>query len=68
MADEIASLILKVESAGVTKATDALDNLTKSGLRAEDAAGALSDAWGGLGKSAQTATGYQDRYVQSVNR
>ncbi len=68
MADEIASLILKVESAGIAKATDALDNLTKSGLRAEDAAGALSDAWGGLGKSAQTATGYQDRYVQSVNR
>lgn len=68
MADEIASLILKVESAGVTKATSALDNLTKSGLRAEDAAGALSDAWGGLGKSAQTATGYQDRYVQSLKR
>ncbi|EAP0946547.1 phage tail tape measure protein [Salmonella enterica] len=68
MADEIASLILKVESSGITKATSALDNLTKSGLRAEDAAGALSDAWGGLGKSAQTATGYQDRYVQSVNR
>ncbi|EGJ5260344.1 phage tail tape measure protein [Salmonella enterica subsp. enterica serovar Typhimurium] len=68
MADEIASLILKVESAGVTKATDALDNLTKSGLRAEDAAGALSDAWGGLGKSVQTATDYQDRYVQSLKR
>lgn len=68
MADEIASLILKVESAGVAKATDALDNLTKSGLRAEDTAGALSDAWGGLGKSAQTATGYQDRYVQSLKR
>ncbi|ECK2143397.1 phage tail tape measure protein, partial [Salmonella enterica subsp. enterica serovar Enteritidis] len=68
MADEIASLILKVESSGITQATSALDNLTKSGLRAEDAAGALSDAWGGLGKSAQTATGYQDRYVQSVNR
>ncbi len=68
MADEIASLILKVESTGVAKATSALDNLTKSGLRAEDTAGAMSDAWGGLGKSAQTATGYQDRYVQSVNR
>ncbi|EGO7252988.1 phage tail tape measure protein [Salmonella enterica] len=68
MADEIASLILRVESSGITKATGALDNLTKSGLRAEDTAGALSDAWGGLGKSAQTATGYQDRYVQSVNR
>ncbi|ECW2977179.1 TPA_asm: phage tail tape measure protein [Salmonella enterica subsp. diarizonae] len=68
MADEIASLILKVESSGITKATSALDNLTKSGLRAEDTAGAMSDAWGGLGKSAQTATGYQDRYVQSVNR
>lgn len=68
MADEITSLILKVESAGVAKATDALDNLTKSGLRAEDTAGALSDAWGGLGKSAQTATGYQDRYVQSLKR
>lgn len=68
MADEIASLILKVESTGVAKATDALDNLTKSGLRAEDTAGALSDAWGGLGKSAQTATGYQDRYVQSLKR
>ncbi|ECU9162093.1 TPA: phage tail tape measure protein [Salmonella enterica] len=68
MADEIASLILKVESVGVGKATDALDNLTKSGLRAEDTAGAMSDAWGGLGKSAQTATGHQDRYVQSVNR
>lgn len=68
MADEIASLILKVESAGVAKATDALDNLTKSGLRAEDTAGAMSDAWGGLGKSAQTATGYQDRYVQSLKR
>ncbi|EOY8363291.1 phage tail tape measure protein [Salmonella enterica subsp. salamae] len=68
MADEIASLILKVESTGVAKATSALDNLTKSGLRAEDTAGALSDAWGGLGKSAQTATGYQDRYVQSLKR
>ncbi|HFE7543102.1 TPA: phage tail tape measure protein [Salmonella enterica subsp. enterica serovar Newport] len=68
MADEIASLILKVESTGVAKATDALDNLTKSGLRAEDTAGAMSDAWGGLGKSAQTATGYQDRYVQSLKR
>lgn len=68
MADEIASLILKVESAGVAKATYALDNLTKSGLRAEDTAGALSDAWGGLGKSAQTATGYQDKYVQSLKR
>lgn len=68
MADEITSLILKVESAGVAKATDALDNLTKSGLRAEDTAGALSDAWGGLGKSAQTATGYQDRYVQILKR
>ncbi|EHP1586546.1 phage tail tape measure protein [Salmonella enterica] len=68
MADEIASLILKVESVGVAKATDALDNLTKSGLRAEDTAGAMSDAWGGLGKSAQTATGYQDRYVQSLKR
>ncbi|ELP2194252.1 phage tail tape measure protein [Salmonella enterica subsp. enterica serovar Champaign] len=68
MADEIASLILKVESSGITKATSALDNLTKSGLRAEDAAGAMSDAWGGLGKSVQTATDYQDRYVQSVNR
>lgn len=68
MADEIASLILKVESTGVAKATDALDNLTKSGLRAEDTAGVLSDAWGGLGKSVQTATGYQDRYVQSLKR
>lgn len=68
MADEIASLILKVESTGVAKATDALDNLTKSGLRAEDTAGVMSDAWGGLGKSAQTATGYQDRYVQSLKR
>lgn len=57
MADEIASLILKVESSGITKATSTLDNLTKSGMRAEDAAGSLSDAWGGLGKSAQTATG-----------
>lgn len=68
MADEIASLILKVESTGVAKATSALDNLTKSGLRAEDTAGAMSDAWGGLGKSVQTATDYQDRYVQSLKR
>ncbi|HBM0098180.1 TPA: phage tail tape measure protein [Salmonella enterica subsp. enterica serovar Blitta] len=68
MADEIASLILKVESSGITKATSALDNLTKSGLRAEDTAGAMSDAWGGLGKSVQTATDYQDRYVQSLKR
>lgn len=68
MADEIASLVIKVESGGINKATDALNNLAKSGQLAEDAAGSLSDAWGGLGKSAQTATGYQDRYVQSVNR
>lgn len=46
MADEIASLILKVESSGITKAASALDNLTKSGMRAEDAAGSLSDGWG----------------------
>ncbi|EAV0793172.1 phage tail tape measure protein [Salmonella enterica subsp. enterica serovar Poona] len=68
MADEIASLVIKVESGGINKATDALNNLAKSGQLAEDAAGSLSDAWGGLGKSAQTATGYQDRYVLSVNR
>ncbi|EDN3470154.1 phage tail tape measure protein [Salmonella enterica] len=68
MADEIASLVIKVESGGINKATDALNNLAKSGQIAEDAAGSLSEAWGGLGKSAQTATGYQDRYVQSVNR
>ncbi|EAV2866396.1 phage tail tape measure protein [Salmonella enterica] len=68
MADEIASLVIKVESGGINKATDALNNLAKSGQLAGDAAGSLSDAWGGLGKSAQTATGYQDRYVQSVNR
>ncbi|EBW6363797.1 phage tail tape measure protein [Salmonella enterica subsp. enterica serovar Oranienburg] len=68
MADETASLVIKVESAGIARAADALDNLAKSGQRAEDSASALSDAWGGLGKSAQTATGYQDRYVQSVNR
>lgn len=68
MADEIASLVIKVESGGINKATDALNNLAKSGQLAEDAAGSLSDAWGDLGKSAQTATGYQDRYVQSVNR
>ncbi|EIR3082232.1 phage tail tape measure protein [Salmonella enterica] len=68
MADEIASLVIKVESGGINKATDALNNLAKSGQLAEDAAGSLSEAWGGLGKSAQTATGYQDRYVQSVNR
>ncbi|EIP3425472.1 phage tail tape measure protein [Salmonella enterica] len=58
MADEIASLVIKVESGGINKATDALNNLAKSGQLAEDAAGSLSDAWGGLGKSAQTATGY----------
>ncbi|EIN7571561.1 phage tail tape measure protein [Salmonella enterica] len=68
MADEIASLVIKVESGGINKATDALNNLAKSGQLAGDAADSLSDAWGGLGKSAQTATGYQDRYVQSVNR